>query len=259
MNEDNQKKQNNEAGGNGGQPEDQKNEPSLQNALSSPVSVAAHQMKNPLAIVRSYLDALISEDFGPVNLKQKEYLGDALENIDRMLKFVSDLLSMTSIDENKYKLKIKPTDIVSICSDVIRSLSFWAKASNSNIIFTTPENFPLVMADPVKMKEVIENLITNAIKYKSENSGRVEIILKDMGDEILFECRDNGLGIPDGDKDKVFSKFYRSEKSLEADPTGSGVGLYIVKAVVDLSGGKIWFEKNKKGGTTFFIILKTAR
>src|SRR4030043_131371 len=166
--------------------------------ISEAISIAAHQLRHPISVIKSYLEALGSEDFGKLNPKQAEYIEDALENVRRITEPVNNLL---------------------------------------------------------KNRQVVENLIANAVKYKKTGQGIVEVSLTKKGKEIIFSCKDNGISIPKEDFKKIFTKFYRSEEAMEIDPTGAGLGLYLNRATVEASGGKVWFVRNKDFGTLFFFSL----
>jgi len=224
--------------------------------ISEVISVVAHQLRHPISVIKSYLEALISEDFGKINSKQKEYLVDCLENVKRMAKNVNDLLEVSLIEEGKYELKLQPLSLEEITESVVNNLALWAEAANCEVIFQKPKaKLPKVLADPLKIRQVLENLISNAIKYKKAGRAKIEINLVKRGKEILFSCEDNGIGIAKEDFKKVFTKFYRSEEAMEIDPSGAGLGLYLNKAIIELSGGKIWFSKNKDFGMTFYFTL----
>ena len=203
---------------------------------------------------------MITEDYGKINEKQREYLKDALENVKRMKRVIGYLLDVSRIEEGKYKMKLEPVDLSEMTSEIVREFSDWARASNCKIFFKKPKKISPVLVDPLKIRHTIENLISNALKLKSSGQGMIKISLRQKGNkEILFSCKDNGIGIPRRDFKKVFTKFYRSEESVEADPSGTGLGLYIDKATIELSGGKIWFRKNKGPGMTFYFSLPVAK
>lgn len=225
---------------------------------SEVISIVAHQLKDPLSVIKGYLEMLLSEDFGRINLKQREYLQDALETVKKLTETAENLLDVSRIEEAKLKVELFPIALEEITRNIVSEFDIWARASNCQIIFKSPKRLPKVLADPVRVRQAIENLIANALTYKSPGRGRVEISLIKKGREILFACQDNGIGIPKKDFKKVFTKFYRSEKAVEMDPSGSGLGLYVSKAIVELSGGKIWFEKNKEAGITFYFTLPIA-
>ena len=227
--------------------------------ISEVVSIVAHQLKTPLSVIKGYLEILLGEDFGKINEKQREYLSDALENVGRMAIIVKYLLDISRIEEGRYELKLEKVNLEEIASQVIKDFSSWAKASNCQISLWAEKNLPRVLVDPLRIRQVIENLVSDSIKYKLAGEGKIEISLKKKGKNILFSCKDNGIGIPKKDFRKVFSKFYRSEESMELDPEGTGLGLYINKAIIELNRGKIWFKKNKDLGMTFFFTLPIAK
>ncbi len=228
--------------------------------LAEPISVAAHQLKNPISIIKFYIEALSSEYFGKLNNKQKEYLADSLSNVHRMTKIVDYLLDVSKIEANVYAVKPSKFDLTKLIADIVKDFFSWAEASNSEIYFARPNKLPLAYADDHKIRQVIENLISNAIKYKSEERGKIVISLEKHGNFLLFSSRDNGIGIQDKDLKRVFSKFYRSEEAFAIDPSGSGLGLYINKAAVEASGGKIWLKHNESGkGVTFYFTVPIVK
>jgi two-component system NtrC family sensor kinase len=222
------------------------------------VSIVSHQLKTPLSVIKGYLEALISGDCGEINSFQKEYLSDALENVKRTSCFIDSLLDVSKIEEKQFEIKLKPAALEKITEEVLENLSVWIKASNCDIFLKKPKKLPRVLTDPDKIRQVVQNLIANAVTYKT-GRGKVEITLEKAGKKVLFICKDNGVSIPKKDFKKVFSKFYRSEEAMELDPSGSGLGLYINKAIVESSKGKIWFSKNRKAGMTFIFSLPIAK
>lgn len=227
--------------------------------VADAISIVAHQLKNPISIIKGYLEVLLSEDLGKINEKQKEYLADSIENVKRMAKIVSYLLDITKIEEGKYQLKQERFSFKELVEGVIKDLSIWAQASNSQIFFETEENLPDAFSDALKIREVAENLISNSFKYHTPGAGKIIISLKKKGRFLLFSCKDQGIGVPEEDNNKIFSKFYRSEKALELDPSGTGLGLHINKAIIELSGGKMWFERNKDQGITFYFTIPAVK
>jgi signal transduction histidine kinase len=225
--------------------------------ITDPVSIVAHQLKSPLAVIKEYLQALLSGECGKINPRQKEYLSDALENVKRMKQNIDDLLLVKIAEEGKFKIFLKPISLTEITEEVIKNFSYWAKANNCQIFFKKERKLPPVLGDSRAVRMVIENLVSNAIKYK-KGRGRVEISIFQKGKNLIFSCQDNGVGIPKKDFKKVFTKFYRSPEAMELDPSGSGLGLYVNKIIIESSGGKIWFFKNKISGMTFSFSLPIA-
>lgn len=224
--------------------------------ITDPVSIIAHQLKSPLAVIKGYLEALFSGECGKINSLQKEYLSDALENIKMMKRSIDDLLMVKSVEEGKFKIALTPISLEEITSSVLANFSFWAKALNRQLSFKKPEKLPQVLGDSRAIRMVIENLISNAIKY-TQGKGEIEISITPgaKNKELIFSCKDNGIGISKKDFKKVFTKFFRSERAMELDPSGAGLGLYINKIIIELCGGKIWFSKNKRSGMTFYFSL----
>ncbi|MBU2109486.1 HAMP domain-containing histidine kinase [Patescibacteria group bacterium] len=227
--------------------------------LSDPISVIAHQLKNPIAIVREYLEILKSEGMGQLNAKQLDYLNDAVKNIDQMKEIISDLLDVSKVEGGVYKIKKAPTDLIKITEQIIEEFKILAKSFNCEIVFEKPDKLPLALTDSEKIREVIENLIFNALRYKNVGAGRIEIKIHKKENNVIFSCKDRGVGIPNSDSKKIFSKFFRTSKALQIDPTGTGLGLYINKAIVKMSGGRIWFKNNKDKGATFYFSLPIAK
>lgn len=225
--------------------------------ITEAVSIAAHQLKTPISIIKGYLEALISGDRGKITPPQEEYLSDALENVKKMSVFIENFLDVSRIEEKRFEMNFRSVSLEELVSQVLINLSTWVQANNCEIKLNVEKELPDVSTDPAKIRHVVENIITNAVKYKPVR-GKIEITLKKGGSRVVFSCKDNGIGIPEKDYKKVFSKFYRSERALELDSSGSGLGLYINKAIVELSGGKIWFEKNKGPGMTFYFSLPVA-
>lgn len=224
--------------------------------IAESISIVAHQLKNPISVIKGFLEILIAGDCGKITPKQKEYLGDALENVEKMNKTIEDILDVSKIEQGSYGVKPEPVHLEEIAFKILVDLFPWAKANNCKIIFKRPKKFPQVMADPGKIEKVIENLISNAIKYnRAQGLIAVNVIMKSKLGKITLCCKDNGIGIPNEDSKKIFTKFYRSEDAIEVDPSGSGLGLFISKAIIESSGGKIWFTRNKGKGMTFCFSL----
>lgn len=226
--------------------------------ISEPIYVAAHQLKSPITIIKEYVQILHSEELGKLNEKQREYLEDVLKNIEQMQKTIAGLLDVSSVENKAYKLKIQPVDLIKITREIIDKFGLLAKSFNCEIVFEKPNKILLVCTDPQKIREVIENFISNAIKYRPAGHRRVEIKLRKKKNMVLFSCSDDGIGISPQDAKKIFSKFFRTEEAVKIDPMGTGLGLYINKAIIEISGGKIWFKNNKNSGITFYFSLPAA-
>jgi len=222
--------------------------------LAEVISIVSHEFKTPLSAIKGYIEVLIAEDLGKLTVGQKDYLKDALENTHRMIELVHDLLDVSQIEQGKLELKPKPSNLENIIRKTIKEFLFVVRAKNCSISFKVLDKVPLLNIDPLKVKQVISNFISNAIRY-SERKGDIEVFIKKKGNNVIFECKDNGIGIPKVEKKKIFTKFYRSEKAVIHATGGSGLGLFISKAIIRKSKGKIWFISKEDKGSSFYFSL----
>lgn len=218
------------------------------------VPIIIHQLKTPISVIRGCLEALLAGDRGKVTSNQKEYLADSLKNIERMSRFIDNLFDISKIENKKFGIELKPVALEKVTAEILKDLSSWFKANNCKVSFEKPKKLAKVLTDSFKIRQVIQNLIANAVIYK-EGKGKVDVTLEQKKGKVLFSCRDNGVGIPKKDFKKVFTKFYRSEEAMSLDPSGTGLGLFISKAIIELSEGRIWFESQERKGTTFYFTL----
>ena len=222
------------------------------------ISVVSHQLKSPLTNFKWPLELLVTQKLGVLNEKQLSYLKNLRENNERMIKLVNDLLDVSRIEDGRMKIKPQNINLEEITRSVINDFSDLAKANNLEIFLNVNDNMPLVKADPERIRSVVQNLVDNAIKY-SEAKGKIEIILKQERNKFCFRIKDNGVGIPKKQQKQIFTKFFRSENVLKRQTEGTGLGLFIVKAIIQSSGGKIGFNSEENKGTTFWFSLPIAK
>lgn len=222
--------------------------------LTEVVSVVSHQLKTPLSAIKGYLEVLLSEDLGELNEKQEEYLKDVLENTRQMIGLIIDLLDVTRIEADKVEFNPQSINLANIVKESLKDFNLLARAKNCKLSLTISNNLPPLNIDPIKIKQVIDNIISNAILY-NKRKGKVEISLSKKGKNIIFCCKDTGIGISEEEKNKIFTKFYRSEQAVSLTTRGSGLGLFISKAIIEKNKGKIWFNSEKEKGTTFCFSL----
>jgi len=222
--------------------------------LSEVISVVSHQLKTPLSVIKGYLEVLIAEDLGGINKKQREYLNGALENTRQMGNLVRDLLDVSRVEENRLEFRPKPSSLERIVKEVIKEFQPVAQAKNCTLSLKVLEKIPLLNIDPLKIKQVVVNIISNAVEY-NKRKGEVEVGIRRRGNKALFYCKDAGIGIFNKEKKKIFTKFYRGEQAVILAAKGSGLGLFISKAIINKSGGKIWFKSRKGEGSTFYFSL----
>jgi signal transduction histidine kinase len=219
------------------------------------VSISAHQLRTPLSAIKWTLKMILDGDVGEITPEQKEFLERAYQSNERMINLVNDLLNVTIIEEGRYLYKLKLSDIEELLSNLISSYQASFEKKKLKINFKKPDKkLPLVMVDPEKIKIAMQNLIENAINYSFEG-GEITISLSLREKDILFSIEDKGIGIPSNQKERVFSKFFRGTNALRMETSGTGLGLFITKNIVEAHGGKIWFESEEGKGTTFYFTL----
>lgn len=222
------------------------------------ISIASHQLKAPLSGLRWSCDVLSSSKTGELNDKQKEYVDSIESNVGRMVRLVNDLLDVTKIEAGKMAMNMQEVDLRCVIYDVIRGLEYFAKANNVDILFDAGEEIAYVKTDPVRIKMAIENFIDNAIKYARQGKGNVRLILKNDGSNIYCAIEDDGVGISKEDQKKIFEKFFRGKEIARKQTIGTGLGLYIAKAAIENSGGRIGFESEENKGSRFWFTLPAA-
>lgn len=219
------------------------------------VSVASHQLRTPLSAIRWETELLLKKKKRGLNEKQI----NTLETIDalslRMTRLVNDLLDVARIDQKRLILRKEIIDMTDIIQKVIEEVRPLARARNVELSFSeSKKKAPKIMADPEKIKLVVENLANNAIKYTTKR-GKIEIKLVKKNGDVVFTIRDNGVGIPEEQHGQVFDKFFRSDNVVKYQTEGTGLGLYISKNIVEQLGGKIWFQSIENVGSIFSFSL----
>ncbi|MEI7498456.1 MAG: ATP-binding protein [Candidatus Falkowbacteria bacterium] len=221
------------------------------------VSVASHQLRTPLTSIKWYLEMLLDGDMGRLNPDQKEALTLLTESNERLIDLVNRLLNVSRIEAGKVKLDPKPSNLPEIIKTIIIEDKAMAEKYEVKMVAKI-EKLPIIELDPGLIREVISNLITNAIKYTPAN-GKVTVRAKIENDQVLVSVADSGIGIPQADQVKIFRKFYRATNAVAKETEGTGMGLCVAKSIVELSGGKIWFESIENQGTTFYFTLPVKR
>lgn len=233
----------------------------LENAKSKFVSVTTHQLRTPLAGIKWTFNMLQTGQLGPITSDQKEFIDKGVESTQKMIQIVNDLLHINLSEEGiADALRFEPVDISALIEEVAAEFFSPAGSKKINLSVQKPAGaLPPIMADRGKIKMALENLVDNAIKY-TPTAGQVTVVISDKnlnsanaGLEIMV--RDSGIGIAEKDKSKIFQKFFRSAGAVSAEPDGSGLGLYIVKDIVEKHAGSVWFESEINKGTTFHLTL----
>ena len=229
----------------------------LDTAKTDFLSMASHQMRTPITTARGYLALFLDGSYGGVTDKQKEALNKLNANNDRMSRLIEDLLNTTRIETGRMEFNFAETDIDVICREVVESLMLKAEGSGLYLKYDTPKKpLPKLMIDGPKIREVISNLVDNAVKYtpKGGVTVRVEHKPEPEPDIVRVSVTDTGIGIPDTELPYLFAKFSRGKDLSRLNAGGTGLGLYVAKNMVEKNGGKIWAESDGEGKGSRFIL-----
>ena len=218
------------------------------------VSIVSHQLGTPLSNLKWATELLTSGRLGKIEENQLEYFKIIKENSGRMRELVSDLLIVSRIEQKGLSLKREDIVLEELISGIVERFIPLAKASNVEIKFEPQLNLPKIFSDPSQIKLVIENLLENAVRY-IKDQGQVIIKLEKQSRDFYIEVKDTGVGISKKDQKHIFQKFFRSKNILRYQTQGSGLGLYITKAVVEKLGGKMNFQSQEGVGSTFWFTL----
>ncbi len=236
---------------------DRTREEQLLKLKSDFITVAAHQLRTPITGVAWSFDMLKNESTGPLNDKQKEIINLSTDAIEEMKKTIEDLLEAAKIEEGKSEYNFKPAQLESLFDEVINLYGPKCMEKNIKILIAKPNPPLLPLAiDKDKLKVAIQNLIDNGIKYNVQN-GEIRINIQKLTDKpyIQIDIQDTGMGVPAKDLPNMFAKFFRAENVVKQETRGTGLGLHIVKNIIENHGGKIWVESVEKRGTTFHFTL----
>lgn len=218
------------------------------------ISVVSHQLRSPLSNLRWAIELLMSGKLGKIEEKQLEYFKILKENNSRMQELISDLLVVSRIQTARLTFKKEDFSMKELVEELIAEYKTFAAASNVQIVLNASDNLPKVFSDRFQIESVIENLLDNAIRY-IKDKGKIEIRLSKKDNYIHFSIKDDGVGIPKKDQKYIFQKFFRSENIVRYQTQGSGLGLYISKAIVNRAKGKIGFKSEEGKGSTFWFTL----
>ncbi len=230
----------------------------LNRAKSEFVSVASHQLRTPLSSLKWTVGLFLSGRLGAIEEKQLPYFKILRDGSQRMISLVNSLLDVNRIELGRMVLELEKLSLADLVKSVIEDLEVLALASNIKIVFRDKSASSLVLGDPLRTRMVVENLVGNAIKY-TKGKGVVEVTIDNQNTHVRCSVRDGGVGIPKEQQRRVFERFFRADNILRYQTEGTGLGLYIAKSFVEMSGGKISFQSEENKGSTFWFSLPLVK
>lgn len=224
----------------------------LNQAKTDFVTIASHQLRTPLSIIKWYVDYLINEDAGRINEEQEKYLKEIYLSNERLIELVNGLLDVSRIDLGTFSIDPEPMDIISRAEEALNKFKEEINTKKLKIIKSF-DKIPIINLDPRLTKILFENIFSNAVKYTPEK-GTISLVIKRTEKDVLIKISDTGCGIPREQQPKIFTKLFRADNVKKIESVGTGLGLYIAKAIIEKSGGKIWFQS-----PSFDLLLDTTK
>lgn len=221
------------------------------------LSLVTHQLLTPSTSIKWCSEILLSGDLGTIEKKQLENIQNIYNANEDMIRLVNSLLNISRIESGRMIVDPKPTFVPDLVNEVMKELTNKITEKKHTFHSTFEKDVPKINIDPNLIRQVYKNLFTNAIKY-TPAKGTISVTVSKVKNDIVSKISDTGYGIPEKEKGRVFEKFYRGENIVTREKDGNGLGLYLVKQIVEVSGGKIWFESKKNKGTTFWFSLPVS-
>ncbi|HEX8994350.1 MAG TPA: PAS domain-containing sensor histidine kinase [Candidatus Paceibacterota bacterium] len=228
-------------------------EKALDEAKSSFISIASHQLRTPLTSIRWYSEMLLDEDMGALSDGQKEFAKQIYEGALRLHETIDTLLSLSRLESGSMKNAATEIELKAFVGEAIKTLEPLYGEKKLSVSVDVPEGMR-VSLDSFMLREVITNLVANSIRYTPEG-GTIGLRCEDKGGGVQCSIADNGIGIPENQQEKIFQKFFRADNAMSKVPDGSGLGLALVKGFVEKWGGSVWFESHLGEGTTFHFTI----
>ncbi|KAF0107519.1 MAG: putative two-component sensor histidine kinase [Anaerolineaceae bacterium] len=236
-------------------------------AKSEFVSFVAHELKNPMTSIKGYTELLSAGAVGVINENQANFLNTIRSNVERMSTLVSDLNDNSKIEAGRLRLEFKGVDMAEAVDEAVKSTKRQLDDKKQTVTVSLPDDLPKIWADRTRLAQILINLVSNANKYTPEG-GQVTISAEraanqwdpdGAADVAHIWVKDTGIGISLEDQKKIFQKFFRSDDQKAREASGTGLGLNITKSLVEMMGGRIWFESEFRQGTAFHFTVPVAQ
>jgi signal transduction histidine kinase len=218
------------------------------------ISIAAHQLRTPLTSIKWVIKMALDGDAGSLSDEQKELLSKGYESNERVIKLVNDLLNVSRIEEGRFGYAFDKNDFQEVINTVIENVEGVVAKKHIELAINKPAKLPKIYLDKNKMVMVMQNILDNAIKYSPEYS-KINVNIEKTDKFLKVAVIDCGMGIPAKDRDKLFSKFFRASNVAQAEIDGTGLGLFIVKNIIERHGGIISLKSEEGRGTEVSFVI----
>jgi signal transduction histidine kinase len=231
------------------------------------VATVSHELRTPMTSIKGYIELIAAGAVGAVSLQQRRFLEVVHNNTERMIGLVNNLITVSEMERGLVEIEPRPVDMKGVIEEAVQAVHSKAEERRLAVNLNLPADLCPVRGDPQRLRQIVDNLLDNALRY-TPASGRIDVwaaearLADDGGSPqhyVIVNVRDSGVGIAPEDQPRVFEKFYRAENSLSVEAGGTGMGLAIVKTLVEAHGGRIWLDSQPGEGSTFSFIVPTVR
>jgi PAS domain S-box-containing protein len=217
------------------------------------VALVSHELRTPLTSIRGYLELVLDGEAGEVTDEQRQFLGVVERNANRLLDLVGDLLFLAQIEAGKLSLEVRAVDLAAVAAESVETARPLAEEKDITLTLATSP-LPLLAGDGARIAQLLDNLVSNAVKFTPQG-GRVDVRASSSRGNAILEVRDTGMGIPAEEQEHVFERFFRTTRATEQAIQGTGLGLAICKAIVHAHGGQITLASSDGEGATFHVTI----
>jgi len=221
------------------------------------VALVTHQLRTPLSGIKWSISMLLNEEMGIMTPEQKTYLLKTYESNERMIDLINDMLQADRLESGTMQFTFQPVQLLDLLDNILIEIKSLAVQKRVRIVYEKREEVPPLSMDPQTMRVVLQNLLENAVKYTPQD-GSVRINVRHVEGGVEVSIADTGIGIPKAYQKDIFRRFFRAPNAVLTETVGSGLGLYIVKTIVERHGGTITFTSEEGKGTMFTIHLPIA-
>ena len=220
------------------------------------MSSISHDLKTPITAIKGYVEGIM-DGVADTPEKMEKYVRTIYNKTNEMDLLINELTIYSKIDTNRIPYNFSKINVAEYFEDCVEEIGMDLDSKGIGLSYINyAEDDIVVIMDPEQIRRVIHNIISNSVKYLDKQNGFINIRVRDVGDFVQFEFEDNGRGIAAKDLPYIFERFYRAEKSRNSATGGSGIGLSIVKKIIEDHGGKIWATSKESSGTTMYFVIR---